>query len=104
MYMWQIVFIILTPIVLFFLAKMFVMLPEEKKFVPVRVILVFLSAGAIGNLIDRIWGGEVLFKGGVVDFFDFCLINFPVFNIADISIVCGAILLSVYMLFFENRK
>lgn len=95
----QIVFIILTPIVLFFLAKMFVMLPEEKKFTPVRVILVFLTAGAIGNLIDRIWGGEVLFKGGVVDFFDFCLINFPVFNVADIYVSLSVVALFVFMIF-----
>ena len=95
----QFVFILLTPIVLFFLAKMFVMLPEEKKFVPVRVILVFLSAGAIGNLIDRIWGGEVLFKGGVVDFFDFCLINFPVFNVADIYVSLSVVALFVFMIF-----
>ena len=70
----QIVFIIMTPIVIFFLAKMFVKLPEEKKYTPVRVIIVFLTSGAIGNLIDRIWGGEVICKGSVVDFFDFCLI------------------------------
>lgn len=95
----QIVFIILTPIVIFFLAKMFVTLPEEKKFKPVRVILVFLTSGAIGNLVDRIWGGEVLFKGGVVDFFDFCLINFPVFNVADIYVSLSVVALFVLMIF-----
>ena len=95
----QIVFIILTPIVIFFLAKMFVTLPEEKKFKPVRVILVFLTSGAIGNLVDRIWGGEVLFKGGVVDFFDFCLINFPVFNVADIYVSLSVVALFVFMIF-----
>ncbi|MEO1799558.1 MAG: signal peptidase II, partial [Cyanobacteria bacterium J06629_2] len=43
--------------------------------------------GAIGNGIDRF-----LF-GYVVDFFDFRLINFPVFNIADIAINIGVIIL-----------
>lgn len=95
----QIVFIIMTPIVLFFLAKMFLHLPEEKKYAPVRAVIVFLSAGAIGNLIDRIWGGEVLFKGGVVDFFDFCLINFPVFNVADIYVSLSVVALLVLMVF-----
>lgn len=95
----QIVFIILTPIVIFFLAKMFVSLPEEKKYTPIRVITVFLTAGAIGNLIDRIWGGETLFQGSVVDFFDFCLINFPVFNVADIYVSLSVVALFVLMVF-----
>lgn len=95
----QIVFIILTPIVIFFLAKMFVSLPEERKYTPIRLITVFLTAGAIGNLIDRIWGGDALFQGGVVDFFDFCLINFPVFNVADIYVSLSVVALFVLMVF-----
>ncbi len=95
----QIVFIIMTPIVIFFLGKMFLTLPNEKKFAPVRVITVFLTAGAIGNLIDRIWGGEVLCKGSVVDFFDFCLINFPVFNVADIYVSLSVVALFIIVIF-----
>ena len=95
----QIVFVIITPIVIFFLAKLFVTLPEDKKYTPVRVVAVFLIAGAIGNLIDRIWGGEVLCKGSVVDFFDFCLINFPVFNVADIYVSLSVVALFVFMIF-----
>ena len=49
----------------------------------------FILAGAIGNGIDRF-----LF-GYVVDFLDFRLINFPVFNLADISINIGVILLLI---------
>ncbi len=69
--------------------------PQNKMF---RLSLMLLFAGAVGNVIDRI------FRGFVVDFIKTTFIDFPVFNIADIAIVCGAILLSVYMLFFENRK
>lgn len=43
----------------------------------------FVLAGALGNGIDRF-----LF-GYVVDFFDFRLINFPVFNVADVAINLG---------------
>ncbi|MEM6611754.1 MAG: signal peptidase II [Cyanobacteria bacterium P01_C01_bin.72] len=50
----------------------------------------FILAGAVGNGIDRF-----LF-GYVVDFFDFRLINFPVFNIADIAINIGVIILLVF--------
>ena len=50
-------------------------------------------AGAIGNLIDRI------FLGYVVDFLYFRLIDFPIFNVADCFVVVGAGLLFVYCLF-----
>ena len=50
----------------------------------------FILSGAIGNGIDRF-----LF-GYVVDFLDFRLINFPVFNIADVSINIGVIILLIY--------
>lgn len=95
----QIVFVIVTPIVIFFLAKMFIMLPENKKYTPIRLISIFLIAGAMGNLIDRIWGGKVLCKGSVVDFFDFCLINFPVFNVADIYVSLSVVALFIFMIF-----
>lgn len=57
---------------------------------------VFVLAGALGNLIDRI------FRGFVVDMLDFCLINFPVFNVADIFVCVGAFLVCLYIVFFEE--
>ena len=57
--------------------------------------LTLLTGGALGNFIDRI------FRGFVVDFLDFCLINFPIFNVADCFVVVGAILLAIYILFFS---
>lgn len=74
---------------------MFYKKPQNKVY---RLSVMLLFAGAIGNMIDRI------FRGFVVDFIKTTFIEFPVFNIADISIVCGAILLMVYVLFLENRK
>ena len=56
----------------------------------------FILGGTIGNGIDRI------FKGFVVDFIDLNIINFPVFNIADISINIGFILL-LYLIFKKNK-
>ena len=49
----------------------------------------FILAGAVGNGIDRF-----LF-GYVVDFLDFRLINFPVFNLADVAINIGVLLLFI---------
>ena len=57
-----------------------------------------ILSGAIGNLIDRIW------HGAVVDMFDFELINFPVFNVADICVTVGAVLFFIYALFFYDSK
>ena len=56
----------------------------------------FILGGTIGNGIDRI------FKGFVVDFINLNIINFPVFNIADISINIGFIFL-LYQIFKTNR-
>jgi signal peptidase II len=57
-----------------------------------------LIGGGIGNMIDRVS------LGYVIDFLDFELINFPIFNIADSFITVGAGLLIVYLLFFEMRN
>ena len=56
----------------------------------------FILGGTIGNGIDRI------FKGFVIDFINLNIINFPVFNIADISINIGFIFL-LYNIFKNNR-
>ncbi len=59
--------------------------------------LSFMAAGALGNTIDRVW------QGYVVDFFDFRLIDFPVFNIADIFVCIGAGLLAIFFVFIEEK-
>ena len=56
----------------------------------------FILGGTIGNGIDRIY------KGFVVDFINLNIINFPVFNIADISINIGFIFL-LFNIFKSNR-
>ena len=56
----------------------------------------FILGGTFGNGIDRI------FKGFVIDFINLNIINFPVFNIADISINIGFIFL-LYNIFKNNR-
>jgi signal peptidase II len=59
--------------------------------------------GAFGNVIDRI------FLGSVTDFLDcdfpdFIMQRWPIFNIADSSIVIAMFILAIYILFFEHRK
>lgn len=81
--------------ILLSLAVMYVMIvsPQEKKYVPLRCILSVLLAGAVGNLIDRIANRYVK------DFIYFSLIDFPVFNFADICVCVSMIVLIIFILF-----
>lgn len=72
-------------------------LPWEKRFHPLRVVGTFIAAGAIGNLIDRVA------LGYVVDFFYFELIDFPIFNVADIYVTCSTIILALLILFYYKE-
>ena len=51
--------------------------------------LSLIAAGGIGNAIDR------FVNGFVVDFIDLTFMDFPVFNIADIGVTCGFVLLVI---------
>lgn len=64
-----------------------------------RTSLSMILAGALGNLFDRIFR-----EGRVVDFieFHFGSYYFPSFNVADMLVVCGTILLAVYILFVHQ--
>lgn len=55
-----------------------------------------IVGGALGNVVDRAVRGDGFLDGGVIDFID--LQWWPVFNVADIGVVCGAILLIVSLL------
>ena len=62
-----------------------------------KLTLTLLLAGAVGNLIDRV------LRGFVVDMFNLLFMNFAVFNVADICVVCGALLGAVYYLWFYEK-
>ena len=65
---------------------------------PLGVAACFLIlSGGLGNIIDRVR------LGYVVDMFDFQFMNYPVFNVADIAVVCGAVLAVVYYLWFYEK-
>lgn len=89
----QFVFIIITVVILAVIVYVYARLPYERKFRIIRILLVMISAGAIGNFTDRVM------QNYVVDFFYFNLINFPVFNVADIYVTCATILLVLVVLF-----
>ena len=68
------------------------------------IALGMILGGAIGNLADRALrtDGGAFFSGGVVDFIDFQW--WPVFNVADMGVVCGGILLVVVSLRAERQE
>ena len=63
-----------------------------------KVGILLIISGAIGNLIDRVR------LGFVVDYFDFRIIWEYVFNVADVFVVVGTILLCIHILFFEDKE
>ena len=69
--------------------------PKDRLFL---TAFTFMIGGAVGNLVDRAR------QGFVIDFFDFTLIDFPVFNIADCFITVGAAIFVIYVIFFSDKK
>lgn len=94
----QWVFLIITAIVLAALIWALPRMSRERHFLPLKLCLCFIGAGAVGNMIDRI------FRGYVVDFFYFKLIDFPVFNVADIYVTTSAIVLIFLIVFLYKEE
>lgn len=72
--------------------------PMTKHFLPLRICAVFILAGAFGNMIDRV------IRHYVVDFFYFSLIDFPIFNVADIYVTVAAFGLIILLLFYYKEE
>jgi signal peptidase II len=60
--------------------------------------LSLILAGAIGNFIDRVR------LGYVVDMFQTDFMNFPIFNVADITLVCGVVCILIYIILDEKEQ
>jgi signal peptidase II len=87
-------FLILTVIVSLGIVYMLIKVPVKRHMFPLITCLVAVLSGAIGNLIDR------TAHGYVVDFIYFKPVDFPVFNVADIFVTCGMIMLMLLLLFY----
>ena len=68
-------------------------MPDTREYKWLKWSLMLILAGAVGNVADR------LFRGYVVDFFEFTFIKWPVFNMADIYVVIGTIAMAILVLF-----
>ena len=91
-------FVVITLAALCVITYFLLHIPSQKRYLPLRICLCFIAAGAIGNFIDR------LRLSYVRDFIYFSLIDFPVFNVADIYITCATILLVLLMLFYYRDE
>lgn len=94
----KMLFLILTAVFLIVLCYFYFRMIGERKFRPLQILMVFLAAGAIGNMIDRIWHNYV------IDFFYFALIDFPIFNVADIYITVSCIIFLILFLFYYKEE
>lgn len=91
----RLTFILITILVLALLSYVYSKTKVRSGWMKWGVALIY--GGAIGNLIER------LAKGYVVDFLDFRLIHFPVFNLADVAICIGAVCLMIHF-FLEKEE
>ena len=89
----QTMFIIITLLVTAAIVSYLVEAPTDKKNLTVNILLSLIAGGAIGNFIDRIT------LKYVIDFIYFKPINWPVFNVADIYVSLGAVILAILVLF-----
>lgn len=80
-----------TVVICFILGLLYRAVQQPGLWLPLSLTLI--AGGAIGNLIDR------MRLNYVIDYFEFRFINFAIFNVADVFIVCGTILLCALMLF-----
>ena len=86
--------IIICAVLVWAMTKM----PKTKEYRKLRVTFVLILSGAVGNIIDR------AMRGYVVDFFEFTFIKWPVFNMADIYVVVGTIVMAVIIMFFMKDE
>lgn len=93
----MIFFILMTIIVIILFCLLYLKIPNTRRFRFMNWILVAFIAGAIGNCIDR------SIYQYVIDFFYFELIDFPVFNVADIYVTVSAIATVILCLFYYKE-
>ena len=94
----QVFFYIITIAIVAVLTFLYFRIPETRRMLLLRLICIFIISGAIGNLIDR------AINHYVVDFLYFSLINFPIFNVADIYVTGGAIAFIISLLFIYKDE
>ena len=91
-WLFVVIFVLLTALLVFEYFKKPMPFTKFERF-----CIAAVYGGGLGNMIDRV------FLGYVVDMFQTEFITFPIFNVADIFITCGCILLMVHIAFFNKE-
>lgn len=91
-------FIFVAVVILFVIGYVLLKTPNHKKYRILHVSLSLIAAGAIGNMIDRIR------LNYVIDFIYFSLINFPIFNVADMYVTVSTAILMILLLFVYKES
>lgn len=94
----KVFFILIAAVILTVIVYVLIKTPYQRMYTKLHISLVFIASGAIGNLIDRVRFDYV------VDFLYFSLINFPIFNVADIYVTLSAIYLVILLLFVYKES
>ncbi len=89
---------IFTLVILVIIVFLYFKIPEGRKYKILKLLAVFMMAGAIGNMIDR------FFLGHVVDFIYFEIIDFPLFNFADSCLTVSSFVLFFLALFYYKDE
>ena len=91
-------FLIVGIVAVVVLFTIYVRVEKVKRYIPLRICLLSMIAGAIGNMLDRI---RLQY---VIDFLYFELIDFPIFNVADIFASVSTCALIVLFLFYYKEQ
>ena len=94
----KVFFIFIACIILVAIFYVLFKIPKDRKYIWLHILLVLIAYGAVGNMIDRVR------LEYVVDFLYFVLINFPIFNVADIYVSVACVLLAVVILFYYKEQ
>ncbi|MBE5822754.1 MAG: signal peptidase II [Butyrivibrio sp.] len=94
----KVFFILVAVLILIIIAYVLFRMPDDKKYNVMHFLLVLIASGAAGNMIDRVR------QDYVVDFIYFVIINFPIFNVADIYVTVSTFLFVVLFLFYYNEN
>ena len=94
----KIFFIIVTILVAALLVWFYTKIPDNKRYNAMKIVVALCMAGAIGNFIDR------MINSYVVDFFYFKLIDFPIFNVADIYVTGSAVAFILLFIFLYKEE
>lgn len=94
----RIFFVFVAVVILACIIYILIKAPCERRYVILHILLSLIAGGAVGNMIDRVS------LNYVVDFIYFKIIDFPIFNFADIYVTVSTAILIIILLFVYKEN